>query len=114
MRSPGSREGGVLGLTLLLDRWFSISPSVSGAILNVLCYGLGWKLLGKRFLAYSFLSTVSFSLSYKLYEQFSPALAGNRELPASGGHLWAQFSSAWARACACGQAARRAETTLWP
>ena len=50
----------------------SISPSVSGAILNVLCYGLGWKLLGKRFLAYSFLSTVSFSLSYKLYEQFPP------------------------------------------
>ena len=66
----GVTEGGVLGLTLLLDRWFSISPSVSGAILNVLCYGLGWKLLGKRFLAYSFLSTVSFSLSYKLYEQF--------------------------------------------
>ena len=50
----GVTEGGVLGLTLLLDRWFSISPSVSGAILNVLCYGLGWKLLGKRFLAYSF------------------------------------------------------------
>ena len=68
----GVTEGGVLGLTLLLDRWFSISPSVSGAILNVLCYGLGWKLLGKRFLAYSFLSTVSFSLSYKLYEQFPP------------------------------------------
>ena len=42
----GVTEGGVLGLTLLLDRWFSISPSVSGAILNVLCYGLGWKLLG--------------------------------------------------------------------
>lgn len=37
----GVTEGGVLGLTLLLDRWFSISPSVSGAILNVLCYGLG-------------------------------------------------------------------------
>ena len=62
----GVTEGGVLGLTLLLDRWFSISPSVSGAILNVLCYGLGWKLLGKRFLAYSFLSTVSFSLSLSL------------------------------------------------
>lgn len=26
----GVTEGGVLGLTLLLDRWFSISPSVSG------------------------------------------------------------------------------------
>lgn len=68
----GVTEGGVLGLTLLLEHWFSISPSVSGAVLNVLCYGLGWKLLGKRFLAYSFLSTAGFSLSYKLYEQFPP------------------------------------------
>ena len=68
----GVTEGGVLGLTLLLDHWFSISPSVSGAILNVLCYAMGWKLLGRRFLAYSFISTASFSLSYKLYEQFPP------------------------------------------
>lgn len=56
----GVTEGGVLGLTLLLDHWFSISPSVSGAILNVLCYAMGWKLLGRRFLAYSFISTASF------------------------------------------------------
>lgn len=68
----GVTEGGVLGLTLLLEHWFSISPSVSGAVLNVLCYGLGWKLLGKKFLAYSFLSAAGFSLSYKLYEQFPP------------------------------------------
>ena len=68
----GVTEGGVLGLTLLLDHWFSISPAVSGAILNVLCYAMGWKLLGRRFLAYSFISTASFSLSYKLYEQFPP------------------------------------------
>ena len=40
--------------------------------MNVLCYGLGWKLLGRKFLAYSFLSTAGFSLSYKLYEQFPP------------------------------------------
>ena len=45
----GVTEGGVLGLTLLLDHWFSISPSVSGAILNVLCYAMGWKLLGRRY-----------------------------------------------------------------
>ena len=30
-------EGGVLGLTLLLDHWFHISPSVSGAVLNAAC-----------------------------------------------------------------------------
>ena len=43
-------EGGILGLTLLLEYWFGISPSVSGFVLTILCYILGWKLLGKRFL----------------------------------------------------------------
>ncbi|MFQ8767650.1 MAG: hypothetical protein ACLR8U_14925 [Oscillospiraceae bacterium] len=90
-----------------------MSPSVSGAILNVLCYGLGWKLLGKRFLAYSFLSTVSFSLSYKLYEQF-PRSGRKSRITRCLRRSSARSSSAWARACACGQAARRAETTLWP
>ena len=33
----GVTEGGVLGLTLLLEHWFGISPSVSGLILNGVC-----------------------------------------------------------------------------
>ena len=45
----GVTEGGVLGLTLLLEHWFDISPSVSGMILNFFCYALGWRLLGKSF-----------------------------------------------------------------
>ena len=48
-------EGGILGLTLLLEYWFGISPSVSGFVLTILCYFLGWKLLGKRFLLLDFL-----------------------------------------------------------
>lgn len=95
----GVTEGGVLGLTLLLDRWFSISPSVSGAILNVLCYGLGWKLLGKRFLAYSFLSTVSFSLSYKLYEQFPPLWPKIANYPLLAAFVGAIFVGVGAGVC---------------
>ena len=30
-------EGGILGMTLLLHRWFSISPAISGFVLNALC-----------------------------------------------------------------------------
>lgn len=63
-------EGGILGLTLLLEHWLHISPAVSGAVLNTLCYVMGWRLLGKRFLAYSFLSAGVFSLSYDFFEQF--------------------------------------------
>ena len=95
----GVTEGGVLGLTLLLDHWFSISPSVSGAILNVLCYAMGWKLLGRRFLAYSFISTASFSRKLRTI----------RCLP-----RWSARSlSAWAQAYVSARAARRAETTRW-
>lgn len=49
----GVTEGGVLGMTLLLDHWFHISPSVSGFIMNLACYAMGWKLLGRQFIAYS-------------------------------------------------------------
>ena len=43
----GVTEGGVLGLTLLLEHWLGISPSISGLVLNGACYLLGFKLLGK-------------------------------------------------------------------
>ena len=65
----GVTEGGILGLTLLLEYWFGISPSVSGFLLTVLCYVLGWKLLGKRFLAFSFISAIGFSIFYGIFEQ---------------------------------------------
>ena len=50
----GVTEGGILGLTLLLEHWLGISPSFSGFLLTLVCYFLGWKLLGKLFLVYSF------------------------------------------------------------
>ena len=95
----GVTEGGVLGLTLLLEHWFSISPSVSGAVLNVLCYGLGWKLLGKKFLTYSFLSTAGFSLSYKLYEQFPPLFPQIANYPLLAAFIGAIFVGVGAGLC---------------
>lgn len=65
-------EGGVLGLTLLLHHWFGISPSASGAVLNLACYLLGLRTLGVSFLAYSLLSGGGFSLFYAIFEQFPP------------------------------------------
>ena len=65
-------EGGVLGLTLLLEYWFSISPAISGAILNGACYLLGWRVLGKEFISYSLFAAAGFSLGYGFFEQFPP------------------------------------------
>lgn len=68
----GVTEGGILGLTLFLEHWSGISPSVSGFLLTGLCYFLGWKLLGKRFLVYSFISAIGFSVFYGIFEQSDP------------------------------------------
>lgn len=68
----GVTEGGILGLTLLLEHWFAISPALSGLILNLLCYVIGWRLLGRTFIIYSLIASVGFSISYGICEQFSP------------------------------------------
>ena len=65
-------EGGTLGLTLLIQYMFDISPAVSGFVLNCLCYILGFRTFGKKFLVYSFVSAVAFSVFYRLFELFPP------------------------------------------
>ena len=65
-------EGGVLGLTLLLQHWFDISPAISSFVLNLVCYLLGWRTLGKDFIGYSLISISIYSISYGIFEQFPP------------------------------------------
>ena len=74
-------EGGILGLTLLLEHWFGISPSFSGFLLTALCYFLGWKILGKRFLVFSFISAIGFYVFYGIFEQFDPLFPQIGEMP---------------------------------
>ena len=87
----GVTEGGVLGMTLLLEHWFHISPSVSGFIMNLACYAMGWKLLGRQFIAYSILSSASFSLSYRICEQFPPLWPQLADMPLAASLLGAVF-----------------------
>lgn len=63
-------EGGILGTTLLFYNWFSISPALSGLIMNTICYLLGTKFFGKEFVIYSLISGGSFSIFYAFVEQF--------------------------------------------
>lgn len=65
-------EGGQLGLTLLLQHWFSISPALSTFIINCICYFIGWRTLGKTFIGYSAVCTVGFSATYWICQQFPP------------------------------------------
>lgn len=68
----GVTEGGILGLTLLFDHWFNISPAISGFVLNGICYGIGWRTLGKRFVVYTIIAGSGFSVFYGIFEQFPP------------------------------------------
>lgn len=87
----GVTEGGVLGLTLLLKHWFDISPSVSGLILNILCYLLGFKLLGREFIAYSVVAGVSYSAFYAVFEQFPPLWPQIAQFPLAASIVGALF-----------------------
>lgn len=65
-------EGGVFGLTLLLQHWFGISPAASSFVLNAACYFLGWRTLGKDFIGYSFVAACGYSICYGICECFPP------------------------------------------
>lgn len=84
-------EGGVLGLTLFLQHWFRISPSISGFILNFACYFWGWKLLGRKFILYSCISGGAFSIWYAIFEQFSPVWPTIGEHPLTAAVAGAAF-----------------------
>lgn len=95
----GVTEGGVIGLNLLLDHWFNISPSITNLVANALCYFFGWKLLGKKFLVYSAIATVSFSASYAVFEQFAPLWPQLADMPLLAAIIGAVFVGVGAGFC---------------
>ena len=74
-------EGGVLGLTLLLQEWLHISPAISSLVMNAICYYIGWKTMGIKFIVYSGISGAAFSGFYAIFEQFPPIWASIGEYP---------------------------------
>lgn len=84
-------EGGQLGLTLLLQHWFSISPAISSFVINCICYFIGWKTLGKEFIGYSAVCAVGFSAAFWICEQFPPLWPGLADLPLPACLLGALF-----------------------
>ena len=95
----GVTEGGVLGATLLLQHWFSLSPAISGFLLNAACYLLGWRTLGKDFLGYSAVAALGFSVGYTIWEQFPPLWPGIAGYPLLAAFLGALFIGIGAGIC---------------
>lgn len=87
----GVTEGGVIGLTLLLDNLFGISPAVTGLILNGLCYLFGWRTMGKKFIVNSAVAALGYSGFYALFEQFPPIYPQIAEMPLIASIMGAVF-----------------------
>ena len=84
-------EGGVLGMTLLIQHWFHITPGISGFILDATCYLLGFRLLGKAFLKNALVASAGFSLFYNLYEWMGPVLPDLSPYPLAAALLGSLF-----------------------
>ena len=92
-------EGGVLGLTLLLKHWFDLSPAISSLALNLFCYCLGWRTLGKEFIVYSMISICIYSSCYGFLEQFPPFWPEIADFPLMAAILGALFIGVGAGLC---------------
>lgn len=92
-------EGGILGLTLLLEHWFHISPAISSIVLDIFCYFLGWKVLGKSFLLYSAIACGGFSVCYAIYEQFPRIFPAISNMPFAAAIIGAIFVGIGAGLC---------------
>lgn len=87
----GVTEGGLLGLNLLLEHWFQISPSITNYVFSAVSYLAGFRLLGKTFLVYSAVATTTFSVAYKILEQFEPLWPQLYQMPLLASILGALF-----------------------
>ena len=87
----GVTEGGQLGLALLLNHWFQLSPAITTAFINAICYWIGWKNLGKPFIAHSAVATVGFSVCYRVLQQFPPLWPELADMPLAAAILGALF-----------------------
>ncbi|WP_318708167.1 YitT family protein [Candidatus Acetatifactor stercoripullorum] len=74
-------EGGVIGMVLLANHWLGIPASAATFVLDVTCYLLALKWLGKGFVKTSVTSTICVSVFYKLWELFPPMLPDLSEYP---------------------------------
>lgn len=84
-------EGGVLGLVLLLEHAFGVSPSLTSILLNIACFAFGAFVLGAGFILYSAISAAAFSAFYALFELFPRVYPAIAEHPLLAAILGAVF-----------------------
>ena len=87
----GVTEGGVLGMTLLLQHWFGLSPAITSPVMDIACYLLAWHFLGNAFAKYAVAASLAFAASHALWEQFPPLPPDLSAFPMAAAILGALF-----------------------
>lgn len=67
-------EGGQIGIELLLQHWFNISPTYSSIFIDMLLYVLGFIILNKKFRVNALLGTTTYSITYFIFERIDITL----------------------------------------
>ena len=92
-------EGGVIGLTLLLEHWLHISPAYTSFVFSALCYLWGWRLMGREFILRSAVAFSGFSVFYRIFEQYPPLWPALAEQPLLSAVIGAVFVGVTAGVC---------------
>ena len=95
----GITEGGLLGLTLLLDYWLGISPAITSFAASAVCYLVGWRTLGREFMGYSIVAMAAYSVFYALFEAIGPLWPGLAGMPLAACVIGAVFVGVGAGLC---------------
>ena len=74
-------EGGILGLTLLLNYWLGLKASTLSLLLDLTFYCLAFKYMGKDFIKLSIVASISLAGFMRLWEQFPPLLPNLSAVP---------------------------------
>lgn len=67
-------EGGIFGMILLLNYWVGLPASIVSPVLDITCYVIAYKYLGKDFIKWSVIATLSLAGFFKIWESFPPML----------------------------------------
>ena len=95
----GVTEGGILGMTLLLNYWLDLSPAITGFIMNAACYLVGWKLLGWSFIIYYTNAGFTFYAYNAVFEQLPRLWPGLADMPLTAAIVGALFIGIGAGLC---------------
>lgn len=74
-------EGGILGLTLLLNYWLGLKASTLSLLLDLTFYFLAFKYMGKDFIKLSIVASISLAGFMRLWEHFPPVLPNLSSVP---------------------------------